>query len=99
MFDHKVMKKASSKFPIHKIFPFTGEDPVVVQKLQFVAGAFVRYKFRSTLPVPANLNGLESYRGPSRDYGAARAFDAWESIKSERIAQDYLMSLLIKLRD
>jgi hypothetical protein len=30
---------------------------------------------------------------------AARAFSAWQSIKSQKIAQDYLVSLLIKSRD
>ena len=40
MFEHRVMAKASDKILNSSLFPFTGEDPAVVQKLRTVAQAF-----------------------------------------------------------
>src|SRR5947199_10674000 len=39
-YDHGVMKTASNRILNPKDFPFTGEDPVAVAKLRFVAQAF-----------------------------------------------------------
>src|SRR5207302_5539888 len=40
LFEHRVMVKASDRIGDSKLFPFTGEDPAVVQKLSDVAKAF-----------------------------------------------------------
>src|SRR6266446_3155880 len=39
-YDHGVMKTASNRILNPKDFPFTGENPVVVANLRFVAQAF-----------------------------------------------------------
>ena len=64
MFEHAVMKKVSGRISNSQLFPFAGEDPVVVQNLKIVAEAFVQLQ-----------------------------------IQNENIAQDYLVSLLIRPRD
>lgn len=64
MFEHAVMKKVSGRISNSQLFPFAGEDPVVVQNLKIVAQAFVQWQ-----------------------------------IQNENIAQDYLVSLLIRPRD
>jgi hypothetical protein len=40
MFEHSLMKKASGRISDSRLFPFTGEDPAVVQNLKTVARAF-----------------------------------------------------------
>ena len=98
MFEHSLMKKASSRISDSKQFPFLGEDPAVVQRLRKVAKSFV--ELQDWRHVADYDNGrlwthLESLREVTT---AARAFSAWQSIKHEKIAQDYLVSLLIKPR-
>ena len=40
MFEHSIMKKVSGRISDSRIFPFTGENPTVVQNLKTVAQAF-----------------------------------------------------------
>ena len=42
MFEHRVMAKASERIRDAKLFPFIGQDPVVVLQLRTVAKAFCR---------------------------------------------------------
>jgi hypothetical protein len=98
MFEHSTMKKASTRISDSRLFPFAGEDPKIVGSLIRVAQAFGRLQdmrhvadYDSALhwgPTEA-LNEVET---------AATAFADWQAIRHEKIAQDYLVSLLIKPR-
>lgn len=99
MFDHALMKRVSSRIADPNRFPFKGEDPAVVQSLRAVASAFVRLQDKRHLADYDNsiswtqAEALEEWRT------AAEAFADWDSIRNADIAQDYLVSLLIKPRD
>jgi uncharacterized protein (UPF0332 family) len=98
MFEHRVMAKASDKILDSRLFPFTGEDPVVVQKLRAVAEAFVQLQDKRHLADYDNATQWTHTEALSQVTTAARAFSAWQSTRHETIAQNYLVSLLIKPR-
>jgi hypothetical protein len=93
MFDHRQMKKASNRILDPKQMPFPGEDPRAVSGLRLVAEAFVDLQDWRHIADYDNgtfWNPLEAINAVAR---AASAFVAWD------IAQDYLVSLLIRPRD
>ncbi|MSV32794.1 MAG: hypothetical protein EXQ57_09765 [Bryobacterales bacterium] len=98
MFEHRVMVKASERLKDSNAFPFAGEDPEVVQNLRMVAKAFRRLQENRHIADYDNarhwtqLGALEEVRE------AEAAFTAWHAIKNEKVAQDFLVSLLIKPR-
>jgi hypothetical protein len=98
MFEHRAMARASDRVLDTRFFPFTGEDPVVVQKLRMVAGDFNRLQDKRHIADYDNA-GYWTFTEAFNEVGTAnRAFSAWQSIKTEKIAQDYLVSLLIRPR-
>ena len=99
MFDHRVMKKASEQIFNSRVYPFTGENPAVVEKLKIVAGAFVQLQSKRHIADYDNSTFWSSTEALAEVVRAGEAFAAWDSIKDERIAQDYLVSLLIRPRD
>jgi uncharacterized protein (UPF0332 family) len=99
MFDHKSMKKASGQISDSRLFPFVGEDPEVINKLKTVAGAFVELQAKRHTADYDNSKTWNPDEARADVLTAAEAFTAWESIKSERIAVEYLVSLLIRTRD
>jgi hypothetical protein len=95
-FDHGTMKAASNRILSLKDFPFVGEDPALVNKLRFVAQTFSQlqedrhfadYNLTSDLDPVEALTQVES---------AQEIFNAWPTIRTEQIAQAYLVSLLAK---
>lgn len=99
MFDHGVMKKVSKKVTDASQMPYAGEDPVVVDKLRSFAGLFVRlqeqrheadYNLKDAWTLTQSLKEMLS---------ASRAFVIWQEIRTEKISQEYLVSLLIRPRD
>ena len=98
MFEHRVMAKASDKVLNDKQNPFQGEDQRTVQQLRAVAKAFVDLQ---DMREKADYDNATQWTptGAKRVVQiAVHAFDNWESIESEAIAQNYLVSLLIKPR-
>ncbi len=99
MFDHGLMKRVSSRGADAKRTPFAGEDQSAVSSLRFVAEAFVQLQDQRHIAdydngkIWANWEALEEF-GRSQN-----AFEAWAKIKHTDIAQDYLVSLLIRSRD
>ena len=85
MFEHSVMKKTSNRIADTKKYPFAGEHPAVVQQLRQLAKTFVQLQ---------DKRHIADY-----DKSAIDAFGLWQAIHHEKIAQDYLVSLLIKPRD
>jgi hypothetical protein len=98
-FDHGPMRRASNRLLDSRLFPFEGEDPEVVKKLRTVAQVFVQLQDKRNIADYHNgktWTPVESLREVTT---AMWAFDLWASIKHENIAQEYLVSLLIKPRD
>jgi len=92
------MRKASQRLLDSRLFPFVREDPNLVQNLKTVAQAFVQLQDKRHI---ANYhNGVRWTHVESlREVTTARkAFLIWASIRNEDIAQEYLVSLLIKPR-
>jgi uncharacterized protein (UPF0332 family) len=99
MFDHGVMKKVSKKVTAASKMPYAREDPVVVDKLRSFAGLFVQlqeqrheadYNIQDAWTLTQSLNEMLS---------ANRAFVIWQEIRTAKVSQDYLVSLLIRPRD
>ncbi len=97
MFEHSLMKKASGRISDLKHFPFGGEDPVVVGSLRTVGEFFVELQDRRHVADYDNGKLWWTYSEALREVTTeAESFSAWQSIKHEKIAQDYLVSLPIK---
>jgi uncharacterized protein (UPF0332 family) len=97
MFDHGMMKRVSDR--VAKKTPFAGEDLINVSGLRLVAKAFVDLQdWRHTADYDNGKfwNLLETIDAVAR---ARSAFIVWNDIKHTDIAQEYLVSLLIRPRD
>jgi hypothetical protein len=97
-YDHGIMRTASNRLSNARDFPFTGEDPLVVASLRFVALTFTQlqedrhfadYNLTEDLDPTDALNQVKS---------AEKIFHTWPSIRSDQIAQEYLVSLVVKNR-
>jgi hypothetical protein len=99
MFDHGMMKRVSDRVVDSKRTPFSGEDPIAVSGLRLVAKAFVDlqdWRRRADYGDGTFWNPLETINAVAR---AGSAFVVWNDIKHTDIAQEYLVSLLIRPRD
>jgi len=99
MFDHGLMKKVSKRVSDAGKMPYAGENPVIVGKLRSFAELFVQlqeqrheadYNIKDTWTLTQSLK---------ETLAANRAFVTWQEIRTEKISQDYLVSLLIRPRD
>jgi hypothetical protein len=97
-YDHGIMRTASNRLSNTREFPFTGEDPQLVASLRFVALSFTQlqedrnfadYDLTEELGPTDALNQVKS---------AEKIFHIWRSIVSDQIAQEYLVSLVVKHR-
>ena len=94
-----MMKSVSDRVTDSKRMPFVGEDPIVVSGLRLVAKAFADLQDWRHIADYDNAtfwNPLETINAVAR---ANSAFTAWNDIKNTDVAQDYLVSLLIRPRD
>jgi len=99
MFEHSVMRRVSGRISDSRIFPFAGEDPSVVQGLKTVAQAFTQLQDKRHIADYDNATFWTRTEALREVATAAKAFSTWRSVKNEKIAQDYLVSLLIRPRD
>ena len=99
MFEHSLMKKASNRISDPKRLPYAGVDPLVVQNLRIVAQSFVELQDKRYIADYDNTTLWTPSEAWAAHEAAVNAFNAWQSIRHEKIAQDYLVSLLIKPRD
>jgi uncharacterized protein (UPF0332 family) len=99
MFDHGVMKRACNKVADENKMRYQDENKANVQKLRLIARSFVQlqekrheadYNIRDKWTVTQARNEVHTAR---------KALIAWQKIRTERIAQEFLVSLLIKPRD
>jgi uncharacterized protein (UPF0332 family) len=98
-FDHGSMKTASNRLQDTRQFPFSGENPVVVADLRFVAKSFAQLQEQRHAADYDNARFWTKTEAFSQAASAERAFMTWKRIRKERIAQDYLISLLVRKRD
>jgi hypothetical protein len=99
MFEHALMRKVSGRISDGQRFPFKGEEPIVVQKLRMVADSFVQLQDNRHIADYDNATVWSSTEALDEVTRAYDAFAAWQAIRNENIAQDYLVSLLIRARD
>jgi uncharacterized protein (UPF0332 family) len=99
LFEHAVMKKVSKRVIAPSLMPYVGEDPLVVGKLRSLAGVFVRLQ-EQRHEADYNINDAWTLsQALDEMLRADRAFVIWQEIRTEKISQDYLVSLLIRPRD
>lgn len=95
-YDHGIMKVASNRILNSRDFPYTGEDPVVVTNLRFVARTFSQLqedRHFADYNLTKDLDPAEAVRQVK---SAEKFFNTWPAIRTEQIAQLYLVSLLVK---
>lgn len=99
MFDHGVMKKVSKKVIDPSKSPYAAEDPIIVGKLRSFAGIFIQLQ-EQRHEADYNLKDPWTLTQSLKEMLAAnQAFIVWREIRTEKISQDYLVSLLIRPRD
>ena len=99
MFDHGLMKKVSKRVTDAGKMPYAGEDPIIVGKLRSFAGLFVQLQ-EQRHEADYNIKDAWTLTQSLKEMLAAnRAFVTWQEIRTEKISQDYLVSLLIRPRD
>ena len=93
------MKKVSKRVADTSKTQYLEADPVVVDKLRFVARLFARlqeqrheadYNIKDAWTLTQSLDEILDVN---------LAFEIWREIRTEKISQDYLVSLLIRPRD
>jgi hypothetical protein len=99
MFDHTLMKKVSGRVMDSNKSPFAGEDPIVVGKLRDLAGIFVKLQDKRHEADYDTSRQWTFTHAAEEVLSGRRAFALWTDIKAEKIAQEYLVSLLIRPRD
>jgi len=92
------MKTASNRLSNSQEFPFTGEDPRVVASLRFVARAFTQLQEDRHLADYNLTKDLGSIDALNQVKSAEKIFQTWQSIRSDQVAQEYLVSLVVKNR-
>src|SRR5258708_32519171 len=95
-YDHGIMKTASNRILKTGDFPFTGEDPAVVSQLRFVAQTFSQLQDNRHFADYNLTMDLDPAEALTQVKSAEEIFHTWPSIRGERIAQAYLVSLLVR---
>jgi len=99
MFDHGMMKRVSDRMADIKRMPFERGDPIAVSGLRLVAKAFVHLQDQRHIADYDNGRIWAPLDAIVPVASAKTAFAAWNDIKHTDIAQQYLVSLLIRPRD
>lgn len=98
-FDHHLMKAASNRLRDRGQFPFDDEDPQVVANLRAVAKTFSRLQDKRHIADYDNATFWTRTEALELVDSAERAIQVWRLIRKERIAQAYLLSMIVKKRD
>ena len=89
-FDHRTMKAASNRLQDTREFPFTGEDPRTVAALRGVAKTFVQLQEKRRTADYDNTTFWTRTEALAQVKSAEQAFNTWDPIRNEQIAQGYL---------
>ncbi len=95
-YDHGIMKTASNRILNAKDFPYIGEDPAVVTNLRFVARTFSQLQEDRHFADYNLTKDLDPVEALTQVKSAEKIFNIWPTIRTEHIAQAYLVSLLVK---
>lgn len=95
-YDHGIMRAASNRLLNMRDFTFAEEDPNVVAGLRFVAFTFTELQEHRHFADYNLIEDLDPSDALSQVTSAEKIFNRWPSIRSEQIAQEYLVSLLVK---
>ena len=98
-FEHGTMKSASNRVQQPRGFPFTRQNPSVVANLRVVAKAFSQLQEQRHLADYDNSTYWALTEAVEQLKLAETAFAAWKAIRKDKIAQEYLVLLLVKKRD
>ena len=99
MFEHSVMKRVSNRIADPKQNPFVNENATTVQKLRRLAKIFVQLQEKRHVADYDNATYWTQSEALVEVESAMDAFDLWNDLRHTKIAQDYLVSLLIKPRE
>jgi len=99
MFEHTQMRRISKRVADSKQHPYLGEDAAVVVMLRQVAQAFLRLQDARHVADYDNSVIWSHSDAQNEVEQALAAFALWRTISHEKIAQGFLVSLLIKSRD
>ncbi len=97
--DHGTMKAASNRIQDTRQFPFEGQKSEVVAALRDVAKATAQLQEKRHSADYDNATFWTRTDALVQVKLAEQAFNTWDSIRNEPIAQEYLVSLLVKKRD
>jgi len=93
MFEHVRMNAASERVLNVRLFPFTGQDPVLVGHLKRIATTFSQlYEHRQTADYDTATQWSRTEVLAPID-SVAEAFKSMKEIRGEAIANDYLLSV------
>ena len=95
-YDHGVMKTASNRIMNVRDFPYVDEDPAVVEKLRFVAQTFSDLQDSRHFADYNLTKDLDPAEALTWVKLAEKIFTTWPAIRTQQIAQAYLVSLLVK---
>jgi uncharacterized protein (UPF0332 family) len=98
IFDHARMNVASTRVLNEKLFPFIGQDPASVAHLKTIATTFNElYEHRQTADYDTSTQWSRTEVLALIDL-VKESFKSVDAIRSESIANDYLLSLFVKDR-
>ena len=95
-YDHGTMKTASNRILNRKDFPYTGENQTVVTNLRLVAQTFSQLQEDRHFADYNLTEDLDPVNALTQVKLAEKIFSNWPTIRTEHIAQAYLVSLLVK---
>jgi uncharacterized protein (UPF0332 family) len=99
MFEHSYMKKVSKRVEDPAKMPYVNVDPAIVLQLRKVAHIFSELQDKRH-EADYDVARMWSFTEALTDIQTAQnAFQIWNNIRTETIAQEYLVHLLIKPRD
>lgn len=98
MFDHGLMRRVSERVADPKQMPFAGEDATIVGSLPYVAASFAQLQDRRHVADYDNGTVWTERETREEVSRGTSTFAFWRGIREENIAQEYLVSLLIRPR-
>jgi hypothetical protein len=99
MFDHGHMQRSSGGVADPAKIAYTGQDTVHVSALRLVAETFVASQDMRHVADYDNGRLWSPPQVAEMVETVVMAFDRWSEIRHTEIAQEYLVSLLIRSRD
>ncbi len=99
MFEHSVMRRVCKKVKERNLFPFPNDEATIVKQLREVAEIVVLLQDERPIADYDNSRKWTAVEASDTVGDAVQAFALWRAIRHQKIAQDFLVALLIKPRD